>query len=65
MPASSEHHTPSKPEPSGEHWSELTATLSGDFTQILGDWLNDELADLEGRLSKYVTPNSLRKSLRR
>ena len=65
MPASSNHQTPPKPTPSGHHWSELTATLSCQKAEAIEDWMDCQLADLEARLSAYVTPNSLRKSLQR
>ena len=65
MTTSSDYRTPSAPQPSGEHWYELTATLSPESAQEFGDWLSQELAGLESDLESYVTPNSLRKSLRR
>ena len=49
----------------GEHWYELTATLSPQSKQEFGKWIDSELAYLEDDLERFVTPNSLRKSLRR
>ncbi len=65
MPASSDHPTPSKPRLEGQHWIELTATLSCEVKEELADWVDRELADLESTLDAYVTPHSLHKSLRR
>jgi hypothetical protein len=64
MTTSSDYRTPS-PRPDGKHWAELTATLPEKPTQMFGDWLDLELEKLEQGLDKYVTRNSLRKSLRR
>lgn len=70
MTTSSDHQNPSSPQPSenwsgGEHWFELTATLSPESTEEFGEWLRDELAALENELDLFVTPNSLLKSIRR
>lgn len=65
MTTSSDHRTPATPRPCGEHWFELTATLSRESTEAFGDWLSYELKQLEDRLEAYVTPNSRRKSRRR
>lgn len=51
--------------PAGEHWFEMTATLSPQSTARLGRWIETELALLEDELSDFVTPGSLKKSLRR
>ncbi|MGI9470237.1 MAG: hypothetical protein ACR2NZ_01810 [Rubripirellula sp.] len=64
MTTSSDHRTPPPP-PSGEHWYELTATLSAESTEAFGSWLEDELQTLEDELESFVTPQSLRKTLRR
>lgn len=70
MTTSSDHRKPSSP-PSGanwgggEHWYELTATLSPESTAEFGDWLTVELSTLEIELDSFVTPHSLRKSIRR
>lgn len=70
MTTSSDHRNPSSPQPrenwgGGEHWFELTATLSTESTEQFGDWLKDELSTLESELDSFITPNSLRKSMRR
>lgn len=65
MTTSSDHRTPATPRPSGEHWSELTATLSHESTEAFGDWLCLELRALEDRLEAYVTPRSRRKGRKR
>ncbi len=64
MTTSSDHRTPA-PQPSGEHWYELTATLPEKSTEAFGKWLDQELDSLEQELEGFVTPQSLRKSLRR
>jgi hypothetical protein len=64
MTTSSDHRTPA-PQPSGDHWAELTATLPEEPTQEFGTWLDHALEMLEDELEQFVTPNSLRKSLRR
>ena len=66
----SSDHQPSTPQPNhklavGEHWYELTATLSHESKEEFGKWLDTELAYLEDDLERFVTPNSLHKSLRR
>jgi hypothetical protein len=65
MTTSSDHRTPSAPRPSGKHWNELTATLPSKSTEEFGTWLSRELDVLVSELDAFVTPNSLRKSLRR
>jgi hypothetical protein len=65
MTTSSDHLTKSTPRPSGAHWHELTATLSPESKEKFGDWLSQQLAELESELDSFVTPNSLLKSLRR
>ncbi len=64
MPASSDHQTSTKPRLEGRHWIELTATLSFESTEVFANWVDDELAQMERELDFYVTPQSLRKSLR-
>ena len=64
MPTSSEYQAPT-PQPEGDHWSELTATLSEESRQAFGEWLGHELDELVDELESFVTPNSLSKSLRR
>jgi hypothetical protein len=65
MTTSSDHRSPAPPEPHGEHWYELTATLCRQSTEVFADWLSDELKELEDRLEAFVTPNSRRKSCSR
>ncbi len=64
MTTSSDHRTPA-PAPCGKHWNELTATLSPESTEEFGTWLSKQLTALEERMDAFVTPHSLRKSLRR
>ncbi len=42
----------------GEHWYDLTATLSHDAREEFGDWLTDELESIELQLSHFSTPLS-------
>lgn len=69
MKTSSDHRDPTKPHsaPSwtGEHWFEMTATLSPESTEAFAQWLNEELTALEEELDSFVTPNSLRRSMHR
>ena len=69
MTTSSDHQIPSAPEPNkewaGDHWDELTATLSTESTEQFGKWVSDDLEVLICELDAYVSPNSLKKSLRR
>jgi len=51
--------------PAGEHWFEMTATLAPGPTAQLSHWIDVELALLEDELNEFVTPGSLKKSLRR
>ena len=55
----------SAPQVCGDHWLELTATLSPTATDEFSDWLDRELDQLERRLYSFVTPNSLNRSSRR
>ncbi len=70
MTTSSDHRNPSSsPQPSanwagGEHWFELTATLSPESTEEFGEWLSESLAIMEDELDSFITPNSLHKSFR-
>ncbi len=49
----------------GDHWLEMTATLSRESTDEFGDWLGDELAKLEKELYTFITPRSLTKGSQR
>ena len=59
--------TASKGQPalSGDHWQELTETLSAESTAPFALWLDQDLALLEEQLDDFVTSGSLKKSLRR
>lgn len=39
----------------GEHWYDLTATLSRDSREEFGDWLTQELEIIELQLSHFST----------
>lgn len=65
MMTSSDHRNPDAPRPSGEHWRELTAVLPERTVEQFADWLDNRLAVLEAEQVKYVTRQSLSKSLRR
>ncbi|NND95960.1 MAG: hypothetical protein HKN47_01370 [Pirellulaceae bacterium] len=65
MPTSSENRTPKAPRLEGEHWNEFIATLCLESTVAFGDWLSDDLANLETKLDQFASPMSVRKSLRR
>ncbi len=56
MTTSNNPKTP--PTASGEHWYELTATLTQQSCELFGDWLNQELAALESELEKFTTERS-------
>jgi hypothetical protein len=69
MKTSSDHH-PSTPQPrakwaGGEHWFEMTATLSPQSKAKFGKWIDEELAHLEDEFDRFVTPNSRGISQRR
>jgi hypothetical protein len=49
----------------GEHWSEMTATLSPEATEPLADWIDSDLAEFEARWSQFVTAESRKQSSRR
>jgi len=53
MTTSSDHQTP--PTASGEHWYELTATLTQTSCELFGDWLSQELETLESELEQFTT----------
>lgn len=65
MTTSSNHSTPSAPRPTGEHWNELTATLSAESVETLGQWLSEDLEALTGSLERYASPRSILKSISR
>ena len=71
MTTSNDYHDSKSPNPSpkkqaipycGEHWYELTATLSAEKTAVLADWIDDDLAAFEAKFSQFVTNGSLLKS---
>lgn len=64
MTTSSDKRTP-PPTSGGDHWFELTATLSEESKEAFGTWLGRELELLVTDLEGFETPDSLRKSLRR
>lgn len=56
-----EHHSPL---PIEATWEELSARTAKSDTQQLDQWIESSLLEIEERLSDFVTPNSLKKSLR-
>ena len=58
------HSTASTPRPHGDHWSELSATISSTAMATLEQWFDEQLSQLELRNQDYVTKHSLRKNLR-
>ena len=64
MTTSSDNRTP-PPTLGGDHWFELTATLSEESKEAFGAWLGRELELMVTDLEGFETPDSLRKSLRR
>lgn len=70
MTTSSDYHQPTASKSAdqwsgGEHWYELTATLSPESKELFANWIDEELACLEDELNRFVTPNSLKGSRRR
>ena len=74
MTTSNNHQHPESPTPpsnerqfvgAGDHWFELSATLSSESTAKLADWIDEDLATFEAQWSHLVTPGSLKRSLRR
>ena len=65
MTTSSDHRRPTPPSPSGEHWQELTATLPQQPAEAFAEWLSRQLEELETEQSRFTSPKSLNKSLRR
>jgi hypothetical protein len=64
MTTSSDQHQPTAPNPGktwggGEHWYEMTATLSTESKEAFGRWMDQELAYLEDDLERFITPNSV------
>ncbi|MCG8649085.1 MAG: hypothetical protein MI861_04595 [Pirellulales bacterium] len=64
MTTSSDHPSPTEPTATADHWLELTALLDHQSTHEFGNWIDEELAQLEEELRSFVTNNSLSKSLR-
>jgi hypothetical protein len=65
MTTSSKNPTPSKIRPSGDHWFEMTATLSRQETARFGDWISVSLQELEVSLEKFSSPQSRGDSVNR
>ncbi len=68
MPTSSKHPTETNPTLEGRHWDELIATLSESLIESsceFDEWLNQDLAELEQRLSHFSSPRAMKKSLSR
>lgn len=67
MTTSSDNRSPSPPTPGGDHWKELSDTIAATTpTSVaeLGQWFDEQLADLEVKQASFVTRRSLRKNLR-
>lgn len=58
MTTSSENQTPVKNRPFGDHWFEMTATLSAQETARFGDWMIESLDELEASLQQFSSPQS-------
>ncbi len=65
MTTSSKNSTAPTPRPSGEHWNELTATLSAESVESLGKWLSEDLGVLTDTLDRFASPQSVLKSISR
>ncbi len=74
MTFSNDHQDSTVPDPAaakrqtfaaGEHWFEMTASLSAESTAVFADWIDRDLAVLQDELSEFVTNDSLKQSLRR
>ncbi len=65
MPTSSEKPTSNTPLLEGTHWNEFIATLSVDSAEEFGQWLSQDLAELEAKLERFASKSSIKKSLRR
>lgn len=67
MTTSNDHQAPPPQDDwaAGEHWDELTATLSSESKEEFGAWISQELDEMLCDLDSYITPHSLKKSLRR
>ena len=65
MTTSSEDQTPVKNRPSGDHWFEMTATLSIQETAQFGDWMAESLDELEASLQQFSSPQSRGESVSR
>lgn len=53
------------PDPAGEHWEELSDTISIESKAQFAHWLDKELEVFDELFEEFVTKNSLRKSLHR
>ena len=65
MTTSSENKTPIKNRPSGDHWFEMTATLSVQETATFGEWMSKSLDELEASLQEFSSPQSRGESVTR
>ncbi len=65
MTTSSDNTTPSDPRPEGAHWTELTATLPRESTEVFGQWLSDDLDLLTEQLERFASPRSILKDIKR
>jgi hypothetical protein len=66
MTTSSDNRSPSPPNPSGEHWAELSQAVAtkSQSVAVLEDWFDRQLIELEAKQSSFITHRSLRKNLR-
>jgi hypothetical protein len=58
MTTSSTNQTKPSKRPSGDHWFEMTATLSAEDTAMLDDWVSESLQQLEVSLAHFSSPQS-------
>ncbi|WP_339943910.1 hypothetical protein [Novipirellula rosea] len=52
------------PNPSDERWHALSATISPESTDVFGQWVSDQLKELEARLGDFESPRSVCHNLR-
>ncbi|EMI16577.1 hypothetical protein RMSM_06500 [Rhodopirellula maiorica SM1] len=52
------------PNPSDERWHALAATISPESTDVFGQWVSDQLKELEARLGDFESPRSVCHNLR-
>ncbi len=64
MTASTSNQTTAAPRPEAKNWQELSSQFSVNSTELLSNWMAEQLAMLEKSQIRFVTKRSQLKSIR-